>query len=185
MAIRLEQRSPSWSWVLVLGAVLAAGFVLTCDRRRSVENWIEVQPKQPPRLDLVMPAPLLGAIALVGLVAVSVLGCYVYYPPPSEILEELRIVNTEVATSSLTQDRDTALYWIPVYDDWTRKLQVSLYLRGESLTPYRRAKAQILRSKLESLEHGIQSKEDEDLRQLGLDVDQAFRRMRAAFLQQK
>lgn len=43
-----------------------------------------------------------------GLVALSVLGCYIYYPPPSEIFEEMRIINTEVVASASSQDWDTA-----------------------------------------------------------------------------
>jgi len=108
----------------------------------------------------------------------------VYYPPPNEIFEEMRIVNTEVVASASSRDWDTALYWIPIYDDWTRKLQVSMFLRGESLTPYRRAKANVLRDKLELLKHEIEDQEIEESRELGMAVANAYRRMRTAYTTQ-
>ena len=124
---------------------------------------------------------VLCVVALMGLIALSVFGCYVYYPAPAEIFEEMRIVNTEVMASASSQDWDTALYWIPIYDDWTRKLQVSMFLRGEELTPYRRAKATILRDKLELLEHEVEDQEVKESRELGMAVTRAYRRMRAAY----
>ena len=72
-------------------------------------------------------------------------------------------------------------YWIPIYDDWTRKLQVSMFLRGEELTPYRRAKATILRDKLELLEHEVEDQEVKESRELGMAVTRAYSRMRAAY----
>jgi hypothetical protein len=124
---------------------------------------------------------MLGVIALAVLIGLSVFGCYVYYPPPREIFEEMRIVNAEVASAAYSQDWDTALYWIPVYDDWTRKLEVSAVLRGESVTPYRRAKAQVLRDKLELLEHLVEDRESRESRRLGLAVSNSYRRLRAAY----
>jgi len=129
-----------------------------------------------------LPGPVLGGVALTGLIALSIFGCYVYYPPPSEIFEEMRIINTEVVSAASSRDWDTALYWIPIYDDWTRKLQVSMFLRGEELTPYRRAKAEVLREKLELLEHEVEDREVEESRELGGAVSGAYRRMKTAFL---
>ena len=168
--------------LLVAGVLLAVGLAMNrWDRDRRIEKWLERQPDKQARLDVVLPGSILGGIALTGLVLLSVLGCYVYYPPPSEILEEMQLVNTEVATSALSQDWDTALHWIPIYDDWTRKLQVSMFLRGEELTPYRRAKARILRDKLELLEHVAEDEDIDEARHLGIAVDRAYRRMRAAY----
>lgn len=169
--------------LLVTSVFLVVGLALArWDRNGWTEKWLERQPDKQPRLDVVLPGPVLGGIALVGLVVLSVLGCYVYYPPPSEIFEEMRIVNTEVAASANSQDWDTAMYWIPIYDDWTRKLQVSMFLRGERLTDYRRAKANVLRDKLEQLEHEIEDREVKEARRLGMAVNRSYRRMRAAYL---
>jgi len=168
--------------LFALGVLIVSGVVLHfCDRQGKIEAWVERQPEVQPNMDIVIPGPVLGGISLVGLIGLSVLGCYVYYPPPSEILEEMRIVNTEVASATIAKDWDTAQYWIPIYDNWSRKLQVSMYLRGQNITPFHRAKARVLRDKLESLKHGIENKDIEDSRQLGLDVTNAFIRMRTAY----
>jgi uncharacterized membrane protein YraQ (UPF0718 family) len=168
--------------LLVAGVLLVLGLVLArWDRDGRVEQWLELQPEKQPRVDIVLPGPVLGGVALVGLIGASIFGCYVYYPPPSEIFEEMRIINVEVASAASSQDWDTALYWIPIYDDWTRKLQVSMFLRGEDLTPYRRAKANVLRDKLELLEHEVEDQEVAASRLLGMSVNRAFGRMRAAY----
>jgi len=172
--------------VFVLGLLLAAGLVLSrWDRLGRVERWLQQQPTARPRLDVVLPGPVLGGIALIGLIAVSIFGCYVYYPPPSEIFEEMRIINTEVASAASSQDWDTALYWIPIYDDWTRKLQVSMFLRGEDLTPYRRAKADVLRDKLELLKHEVEDREVQPSHELGMAVMRAYSRMRRAYAKER
>lgn len=169
--------------LIAFGLLFAAGVGLVgWDRAGAVERWLERPTEKQPRADIILPAPVLGGVALFGLIGLSVLGCYVYYPPPGDILEEMRIINTEVASAATSQDWDTALYWIPIYDDWTRKLQVSMFLRGEKLTPYRRAKANVLRDKLELLEHEVEDREVEESRLLGMSVNRAFGRMRDAYL---
>ena len=168
--------------LVAAGVLLAGGIALALgDREGRIEQWLEQQPQKQSQIDIVLPRSALGGLALAGLIAMSVFGCYIYYPPPNEIFKEMRIINTEVAASAAAQDWDTALYWIPIYDDWTRKLQVSMFLRGEPLTPYRRAKANVLRHKLELLEHEVEDKEVANSRKLGLSVAQAYSRMRDAY----
>jgi len=41
-----------------------------------------------------------GLNCLAGLIAFSVVACYAYYPPPGELLEEMRIARTEVLAGS-------------------------------------------------------------------------------------
>lgn len=179
-----EKVAPHEIVSLIAAAILlAAGLGLArWDRTGRCEAWLEQQSSRPLQMDVILPAPVLGAIALIGLIGVSVAGCYIYYPSPREIFEEMRIINIEVASAASSQDWDTALYWIPIYDDWTRKLQVSMFLRGHDLTPYRRAKANVLRDKLELLEHEVEDQEVEESRLLGMSVNRAFGRMKAAYL---
>jgi hypothetical protein len=168
--------------LFVLGLLMAAGLALDrWDRGGRVEKWLERQRDKQPRLDVVLPGPVLGGIALIGLIALSIFGCYVYYPPPGDILEEMRLVNIEVVASANSQDWGTALYWIPIYDDWTRKLEVSSFLRGQPLTPYRRAKATVLRDKLELLEHEVEDQKVKAARHLGMEVNKSYRRLREAY----
>lgn len=168
--------------LLAVGLIAVAGIGLRfADPRRRLEEWFARESPRPTKYDIRLHGAVLGGVAIAGLVALSVFGCYVYYPPPSEIFEELRMVNAEVVSAASSRDWDTALYWIPIYDDWTRKLQVSAVLRGEKLTDYRRIKASILRDKLELLEHEVEDGEVEESREASLAVGRAYRRMRAAY----
>lgn len=169
---------------LVMVALLTMlGLVLKRSRRAAgVEAWLQRQPAPAAsRYDVVLPAPVLGGIGLAAVVALSVFGCYVYYPPPEEIFEELRIVNTEVVASATSRDWDTAAYWIPVHKDWIRKVQVSMFLRGIDVTRYRRAKADLVLERLELLEHEIEGRRAEPAAQAGRALHQSYRRLRAAY----
>ncbi|MCA9204645.1 MAG: hypothetical protein KDA59_16440 [Planctomycetales bacterium] len=52
------------------------------------------------RWGIVLPGSELGGIALVGLLAMSVFGCYIYYPEPREFFDEMKMVNAEVASAA-------------------------------------------------------------------------------------
>lgn len=164
------------------GALLTIGLILIVfDKRRRLDGWFEKQPQAKGKYDVELSGPVLGIVSLLGLVALSVAGVYIYYPPPNEILAEMKVVDTQVASAAMTRDWEETEYWIPRYDDWTRKLQVSMFLRGEPLTPYRRAKANVLRSKLEELEHCVEEEDASEAKRLGLDVTRAYSRMKAAY----
>ena len=51
-----------------------------------------------------------------------------------------------------------------------------MFLRGEDLTPFRRAKARVLREKLESLEHEIKDRNVQESHRLGIAVTRALSR---------
>lgn len=154
------------------------------DPHRRCEAWLErrtVVVSSRGSYDVVLSPMTLGLITLAGLLALSVLGCFVYYPPPSDIFEEMRIINTEVTIAATTQDWETALYWIPIYDDWTRKLQVSMFLRGDPPSRYFRAKSKVVLDKLEWLEHELEDRETELARELAWELQTAYRRLRSAY----
>jgi len=179
-----EKTAPHERQALVMVAILAASGLLLkrSGRAAGVEAWLQRRPAAAAsRYDVVLPAPVLGGVALAAVVALSVFGCYVYYPPPGEIFEELRIVNTEVVASATSRDWDTAAYWIPVHKDWIRKVQVSMFLRGIDLTRYQRAKADLVLERLELLEHEIEGRRAEQAAQAGRALHQSYRRMRTAF----
>ncbi|WP_169973043.1 permease [Tautonia rosea] len=156
------------------------------DRRWRIETWLE-RPADPsadrPRskYDLIVPAPVLGGVALIGLIAFSVLACYSYYPPADQIFDDLGIIKAEVLTAALSGDADHAEYFIPLYQDWTRRLQVSVYLREGSLSPYRRIKAQVLIDKVERLKHALEEGDRDEIRYYFAAVTAAHQRMRDAY----
>ncbi len=173
----------------VLALLGATGLALKwLDRRWRVEDWLERPSDQSvrgrSRLDVAVSAPVLGAIALGGLVALSVVGCFAYYPAPREVFEEMTILRGEVLTAALSGNQGHAKHFIPIWDDWTRRLQVGVFLREGSLSPYRRMKAKLFRDRLEFLKHAIEEGDRDEAREyVGL-TDRAYRRMRRAYLGQ-
>jgi uncharacterized protein len=171
----------------VLAALIAAGLALKAiDRRWRIEDWLE-RPRDPierpaSRLDVAVPGPVLGGIALAGLVALSLVGCYAYYPPPQEIFEEMKILRGEVLSAAVSGNQGHAKHFIPIWDDWTRRLQVGVFLREMSLTPYRRMKAKVFRDRLEFLKHAVEEGDREESREYTQAVDRAYQRMRRAYL---
>lgn len=105
-----------------------------------------------------------GITCLAGLVALSVVACYAFYPPPEEVLEEMRLSRVEVLTGAASRDFPRILHWIPILEEWSRKLEVGYALRNFDLRPYQQMQAHLLRKKLELLEHAVehaaQAKED-------------------------
>jgi hypothetical protein len=118
----------------VLALLGAAGLALKwLDRCWRVEGWLE-RPKDEEtrgssRLDVAIPGPVLGAIALAGLVALSLVGCFAYYPAPQEVFEEMTILRAEVLSAAMSGNQGHAKHFIPIWDDWTRRLQVGVFLR--------------------------------------------------------
>ncbi|MFO0868624.1 MAG: permease [Pirellulales bacterium] len=173
---------PTLFLLAILGLASVGGLLLRYgDNAARLERWLEHAPEQRLRLDPVLPAPVLGVVTLAGLIAASVFGCYLYYPPVGDILEDLHAVNAQVVTAAHTRDWEHALHWIPYYDDWTRKLQVSVVLRGGRLSDYQRWKARLLRDKLERLEHELEDREVEEARRWATEVQRAQRRLSAAY----
>lgn len=86
--------------------------------------------------DLVILENVLGGIVLVGLVIISIGGCYIYYLLLDEILEEFWFVNMDVVLVVLSGDWDIVVYWILVYEDWMCKLWVSYFLCGSEMFDY-------------------------------------------------
>lgn len=180
---QLSEHSAPWEIQALTMLVLLAFSGVVLKRTGSLqklETWFQQQPRTSSRYDIILPGPVLGAAALAGLIGFSVLGCYIYYPPPSEIFEEMRIINTEIVASANSRDWDTTAYWIPVQEDWTRKLQVSMHLRGHSISSDQREQTVRLLDALDLLEHALDESSAEVIRDKARSVDQAYRSLRAA-----
>ena len=171
-----------------LGMVLLFGCVLRiADRRGRIEGWLERPPKPAPgrarKLDVNVPGQVVGGVALVGLVIFSILGCYAYYPPKDEAFADMSIINVTVVTSAMSDNRQEAEHFIPLMDDYTRRMQVGVYIREGELSRYQRMKARVYLDKLELLEHELAHDDDpEGIAKLANSVNLAYRRMRQAFM---
>jgi uncharacterized protein len=171
-----------------LGALFVAGIALwRFDRGNHLEAWLErpvpeTQQHKTGLRDVVLPAPVLGLAALAILFVLSVVGCYTYYPPAGEALDQITTCNTEALAAALVGNRKQADHWIPIYADWVRKLQVGVYLRTGNVSEYRRMKARVLEERLELLEHEMADNDHEAVRDLIRSISLAERRLRIAFM---
>ena len=178
-----------WYSMTAFLAVLVTGVALRVfDRKERTEEWLEQEPaavSKSTKFDIVLPAPVLGGIAIVGLIAISGLGCYAYYPSPKETLEEMTVAKAEALGAALSGDTDHACYWIERFDDWSRKLEVGTYLRDWHLSEYHRMKGQLLRYKLELLEHEIHDEDREEIRRMVVAASTSFTRLQRAYLEDR
>jgi len=178
--------------LLVVCALLSTGLALRwLDRRFNVEGWLESEPsaseKKP---DSVWSRPLspavLGGAALAGVVAVSIFGCYVYYPAPEVVLEDLKLARVEVFSAAIGRDEEAAEESIDWAADLTRRLEVGVYIRQFHLSEECRLCTKTVRDLLEQLDHAVEDGEgDERVRELALAFTNACAECRAHYLPQK
>ncbi len=173
-----------YSTELLAMLIFAGAIVRLMDRRGRLESWIAQVPQaaERGRLDLVVPPAVLGGVALMGLVIFSVVGCYAYYPAAPDVFEEMRIANSEALSAGLSGDVTHADYWIDVYQEWTRKLEVGKFLRTGRVTDFQHWKARLVREQLEMLKHAVEDGEKEESKKWVSKVYRSHSRMRKAFL---
>ncbi|MEP3477803.1 MAG: permease [Fuerstiella sp.] len=172
-----------YSLELLTLLILAGCVVRLADRSGRIEAWIaEVpEPTESGRMDVIVPPSILGGLALVGLIIFSGVGCYAYYPPADEVFEEIKIAKTEALSASITGDLTHAEYWIDVYQEWTRKLEVGTLLRSGTVSDYQRWKGRLVREHLEMLKHSVEDGDLEEIRAWVSKVQRSHSRMRNAF----
>ncbi len=106
--------------------------------------------------DMVVPPSVIGATMLAGLIALSGVACFAYYPSPEECLDEIRLARAECLSAANSGQVDHALYWLPVWEEWSRRLEVGTFLRTGEVRPYQRMQSYLIRKKLELLEHELE-----------------------------
>lgn len=187
--LRMETQLHELVGAALLIVLISLGLGLRwLDRRWVIEDWLNrqrVPSDQSQRLmmDLVVPGPVLAAVGFLVIIAASIVGCYAYYPSPDECLEELKIANTEAFSAAIGGDRAHALHWIPVSENWLRRLQVGTYLRSGKLSEYQRMKARICRDRLELLKHMVEGGDaTPETRKQVSETARAFARLRPTFL---
>jgi len=155
------------------------------DPRRTVEAWLERAPERQARLrDFNVPAPVIGVVILAGLTAASVVGCFIYFPEPREVFKEIPVIRAEALSAAQVGDVRQTDHWFAVWDDWTRKLEVGVFLRTRRLTPYQHIKARLVREKLELLRHEVEDGDKVAARKLVKQVNEAHRRLYETFVPQ-
>ena len=176
-----------WRPLWMFGLLIFGGVVLKiADRTSKLEQWLEAAPPKQisGRSDMIVPGPVLGLLSLVGLVVLSIVGCFAYYPAPDECLEAMTDSRVGALSAALSLDHTETKYWAERYDDWTRKLEVGAYLRQWELSDYHRWKARLLREQLEILEHEVEEGERDEVTKLISKISRSHNRLHRAFAEE-
>jgi len=169
----------------LLGLLVGLGLIFRfAFKRASLESWYQQADEKESKLNLEVPSWILGITVVTGLVFASVVGSYLYYPAPDDILPDLSSVNVEAVLCSRTQDWEAAEKWIAFCDNLSRRVEVGVYLRNGSVSEFKTGKARIYRDRLEDLKMAVQRRSDTNIAELGMDVQNAYRRMRDAFTEE-
>ena len=192
-AKRILQDSATPAEIVSLGFVAAmlalGGLNVWLDPKNRWMQWLLRAPsidatdlvKKPGGMrDVVLPEWVIACVSLGGLVVASVLGCFLYYPPVSEIRKEMHSIEAEMFTAYQSQEWDTLEYWIPIQEDWAHKMKVSAYLRGKPLDRYTDLKLQVYKNKLELLEHATEDRDSKEALDYGRQASLAFGRLKRA-----
>ena len=168
---RLSEKMEVHEFVSLYALAGLAGLgllVLFSERFWSWENWLRRQPQtavldaKAPWWNRAIPNSTLAVIALVALVAFSILGCYLYYPEENVVFDQMRIYRVEVQSALLSyqpdKPQDHLQRMIPKLDDLSRKLEASLFQRRWSLDPAIHQQAEEYRSMLERIRDDAREK---------------------------
>jgi uncharacterized membrane protein YraQ (UPF0718 family) len=165
----------------LLGIFASVGVLLRIiDPREQFEAWLErpsLRQTTTAWHNRKVPTPMVGVLALGVVCALSVVGCFTYYPPSAEAFEEIQIASAETLGSAMIGHREHAEKHIPIYEDWVRKLQVGVYLRGGRISEFHRLKAEILLDRLELLEHELAHDDRLEIRRLCTSIERSRSRL--------
>jgi uncharacterized membrane protein YraQ (UPF0718 family) len=140
--------------------------------RTWLEAWLTYQPPEGqlarPKWDIIIPGPVLGALAVVGLLLFSIVSAFIFYPDRKTVLEDMHRIYAEVASPlriakqrALTPaERDEAILRLEQWDLLSRKLQVGLLLRTWQADAELGEKAEEFREALEEARDALLAKED-------------------------
>jgi len=163
----LADRVPRHEWLAlaVLGAIVAAGLTVRwLDPGCRIEERLAAagqaaaasgRGRGRPAWDMAVPGPVLGGVLLAGLVAMSVVAAYLYYPDLPTAIEELRYVEGETHAAALAGDRRRTQVWIEAWEDLIRRTEVGLWIRRGPVTAEITQAAEALRERIEALEHAV------------------------------
>jgi hypothetical protein len=156
------------------------------ERASALERWLTVQPPPTqgptPWWNRPIPGPILGGIALAGLIAASVMGVYIFYPPPEQTLTMLSHVRADALVAVRTGKHAEAIRHLELMDLLVRKLQVGVYIRRGTLSPQARQAADDLREICEEIRDLLLTTADEEhIRPMLPLLEERYRQCRQAF----
>jgi hypothetical protein len=172
-----------------LGGLILVGVITRrLDRHGAVERWLTASPPLPttnqdrPWWNRSVPGPVLGAITLMGLIGMSVIGAYIYYPDRSRCFDEMASVRADAFSATNSKRPEESIRYLERWDLLVRKLEVGEYLRSLGVTAEQTDSAAELREALEAVRDLLLAGKVEEARKIILsDVEEAFQAVKAAY----
>lgn len=163
----------------ICGGVLmlvGAGFGKFDPQNRTMNLLTKPRPSSSKSKDIVLPNSVVATVSLVGLVALSIVGCFVYYPETKEVRRELASLQADLNSAVAGKEWDNAAFLIPQQKDWAHKLVVGRYIRGEDWNRFQTMRKKVFLSKLEMLMHACEEKDVEESLMWNYEARIAYRR---------
>jgi uncharacterized membrane protein YraQ (UPF0718 family) len=165
--------------------VLVVLLVQKFDRQGRLDAWLAKAAPVSDRPVSVwnrnVPGPVLGLIALVGLVVFSVVALYIYYPAPSEAFAEIVRVRADAVVAVNTGHKEEAIRQIQYWDLLTRKLQVGVFIRTGRMDTNVTQVTEDLRERLEELRDALLADELAGAKKMLPKVEAAYQKCRCAY----
>jgi hypothetical protein len=162
--------------------VLLGGLVATFDRAGRLATWLTTAPPpsdQPRSVwNRSVPGPVLGLVALLGLVVFSVVALYIYYPDPKQGFDEIVRVRADAITAVRSGRKEEAVRQIQHWDLLTRKVQVGVFIRTGRMDPAASQATEDLRERLEELRDALLADDLAKAKELLVPVEEAYRTCR-------
>lgn len=163
--------------------VLAGSCAALFQRKRRWEDVLaEWSQRNGNRYDLALSNRVLAVAIGTGLLAVSILGCFIHYPPPSVTLDEMKFVRGEAFSAIATGDVETAVRDLQRYEELSRRLDVGYFLRKGRLAKLQHSSTARLRSLLEACKDDIEAGRFDQQRAYSHRVFLVHQRCRSVFL---
>jgi uncharacterized membrane protein YraQ (UPF0718 family) len=166
--------------------LLAMGLVLRrVDRAGRIERWLTRAPSTTAgRWDIRVPGPILGGVAILGLVAFSVVGAYVYYPDRDQCMDQMFAIYADASVAVKTGKTEEAIRHLELWEEIVRKLEVGTYLRKFGVTAEQSKTAEALREALEEVRDELLDQNLEGAQsRFKSEVEPAYRACKAAYPQ--
>ena len=169
--------------IKLLGVLALVGVAFRMvEMRVDLNRWFESEEQHASsRWDIALPAWVIGMVACVGLVFVSIAGTYLYYPAPDLLLNDLSVVNTSCVVAARTGDWEAVEKWVVYCDDLSRRLEVGVFLRTGSVSDFKRAKASVYRERLDELRDDIAAGQTSKTGEQAMALHQSYLQMSASF----
>lgn len=152
----------------------------------AVERWLTVPAAtdsgSKSGWDRDVPGPVLGIVALAGLVLFSLVGLFIYYPNAKDAFVEIIRTRAEAMVAVNSGKKEEAIRQIRALDLLTRKVQVGVFLRDFHWNAETAKTTEDYREELELIRDALIADDLPEAKKIVAREGQSYRKFRDAFL---